>query len=211
MTEASDLAKQLYYSQHASWVQKTVGATSWTHTSPDDRASCPTGVAIDFDSVAALLVAARYFLSRLITCGLIQSLASLHLSHLHIPRPLATDAEQGELSAATSIASCLDFALRPNPAQMLIAVGLIMPLEPCVGTWSRVQRREKACGREDSPQCRHASEMQDWCIAQLQILCSRWRAGPIPRDNMEELYDMVVGGPVVPGTYQTQENGEALS
>lgn len=211
MIAASDRAKQLYYSPHASWIQKTAEATSRPHTSPSHGTSCPTGRTIDFDSVPALLLAARYFLSRLITCGLLQSLASLPLSHSHIPHPLAIAAERGELSAATSIAECLDYALRPNPAAMLIAVGLIMPLEPCVGTWSRVQRREKARGREDSPKARHASEMQEWCLAQLRVLCSRWRAGKIPRENMEQLYDMVVGGPVVPGTYQIQENGEGLS
>ncbi|KAF2171694.1 hypothetical protein M409DRAFT_17931 [Zasmidium cellare ATCC 36951] len=211
MSEACTLAKALYHSANASWVQKTVTATSRPSSPLHNKSTSPSGITLTFDSIPALTLSTRYTLSRLMTCGLLQKLTTHPLSRFFFPGTFAPEVEAAELSAATFIAECLDFALRPNPAQVLVAVTMIMPLEACVGTWSRLQRRERAAGRLDSLEFKHAVEMQDWCIEHLQRLCSRWRAGPIPRRNMEQLYDVLVGGPLVPSTYEFQENGVALS
>ncbi|KAK4503149.1 hypothetical protein PRZ48_006576 [Zasmidium cellare] len=203
ISEAYDLAKGLYHSENATWIQKTIDATSTSHPSP----FTPSGFAFTFTSTAAHALASRYFLSRLLISGLLTNLSTIPLSRIFFSPTFAREVESAEIAAAISISKCLDFALRPNPAQDLIACGMIMPLEVCLGTWSRVQKRSTA----DSEKYSHAAEMQKWCIKHLQSLCARWRAGPIPRENWEAIYDVLVGGELVRGTYELRENGVGLA
>lgn len=197
LAEVIELVNLLRYSAEDQWAREALAAMSWTTTSLSSETKSPTGTVLEFESTPAFVFAIRYYSYRLLIGGLLVTLATISDDQC-----LLAEAEYVELDAATSVAECLDYALKPGSAQCLISFGMILPLELSLGAWSRLQQREaKSLYSPGSLKYRQAVQMQDWCIENLQDLCQRWRAGPIPRDGMETMYGALVGGPLLDGPY----------
>lgn len=195
MALAISLARGLYQSTNAQWIAKTIAANSRAIKNANNHGTSPTGLVLDFDSTPAYILAIRYLLFRMLICGLLRTLTSLPSYRIIFPGLLSNEVEQNELSAATSATQCLDYALRPAPARPFVSLALMLPLEMSLAAWLRLRRRES--GYPDSARYKHATKMIDWCIADLPSVSSRWRAGNFPRDDMESLYDVLMGGPLV--------------
>lgn len=200
------LVGQLHGSEQESYVEKTIAARSWNNTSVDDQNTSPTGTALVFDSLPVFVLTSRYHLYRLLLGGLLVTLSTISPNAFN--EEAIKEAETIELTAATSLAECLDFALKPSPAQSLTIMAMILPLEISLGAWHRLQHREASVG--NSPKYQEAGRMASWCIEHLQGLCSRWRAGPIPRNRMEAMYGVFVGGPLLNDAYDYRKGEDEI-
>ncbi|KAK4493675.1 hypothetical protein PRZ48_014860 [Zasmidium cellare] len=195
LAEAIEVVNLLRDSAEDQCARETLATVSWTTTSLSSETKSPTGTVLAFESMDAFFFAKRYYSYRLLIGGLLVTLATIADD-----KDLLAEAEYIELDAATSVAECLDFALKPGPTQSLTCLALIAPLELSLGAWDRLQQRETSFAPEPhSLKYRQAVQMKDWCIENLQGICQRWRAGSIPRDRMETMYGAFVGGPLMDG------------
>ena len=149
---------------------------------------------LEFKSLQAFVLATRYNLYRVLICGLVQTLIKLgsHSNEFDIAA-----VEQEDVAAATAIAMCLPYALKPTVSRPLTALAMIIPLQLSLGTWTRLQQRHSA-GTVEHQQ---ATRTIDWSIENTNDLMLMWHSKLITLERMAMLCNMCAGGPLLEWIY----------
>lgn len=183
----------LFNYEGGSFVERTLGANSATVMDQNDLKALPTGFSVDFKSVRAFYVAAWYHFSQMILCGLMQRLDKMHAdgkAQLNIP-----GAKVRDVAAASSLAKCVEYALRPTRSRPFIAMAVLGPLQLSIGTWLRVQRQQPST---DTVEYVKAVNMIDWCLNKARIIEDMWQSAPATVERVAVLSDLFAGGPYIP-------------
>ncbi|KAF2171628.1 hypothetical protein M409DRAFT_50300 [Zasmidium cellare ATCC 36951] len=197
MTDVVELAEQLYTTEADFWIQDVVEANSSVIDRLEERYTSPLGMAMEFDSIEAFQLATRYFLYRLLICSIVQAVMTAHkVSGVFFPDRDVSDAEQGEISAATSLAMSIDYAMRPGPSQPLTALNMLLPIQVCVASWYRLQGRHS--GSNDLLY-RHAVRMTEWSSEQTIRIKKIWRGRWQSWARTQSLCGIFVGDPLPEG------------
>ena len=192
--KAINLTKELYNSDADRYCARALSLHTCTTATEEKTATLPTNAIIEFDSMSAFVLATRYYFFRCLICGLIETLGKLD------PDALSTDlpsVEQAGISAATSIAMCLDYALRPAPSRPFTVLGMIIPLQFSLGTWIRLQQRQPV----GTPGHQQATRMIDWTITNVNHLSQMWRGPHTDVERVGPICELTAGGPLSESLY----------
>jgi hypothetical protein len=146
--------------------------------------------AYNFASVPAFTLALRYYLHRVLVCGLLQSLCALPL--VDLPYDLA-EIEREDLIAAQSITRCADFGLYSPMSSPLVALKLIIPLQLGFGGWHRLEKRQIS---PDTADYYFAVQMKSWHIDVCHEVDHMWYNIPNNYQRLELICEMFAGGPL---------------
>lgn len=187
-SEASRLIKQWYKSTANTYIEKTLEEHMWTARNSDGVMRSPTGEYFEFDRLPAFGLAVRHYSYRILMCGLMQAVDSLDTESIDRD---AVAAQAEDISAATSLAMCLDYALKPTNAMPMTALGALMPLQAAYAAWYRLEKRQIS---DDTEDYRLAFKMKDWSLDSIHSLEAVWCDRSSRRERMEEYAEMVSGG-----------------
>lgn len=160
----------------------------WTVEWAGDPARSPNGQCFEFDSLIAFAIATRHFASRILTCGLMQTVESLEGGS---PNSGVTEAQQEDITSAISLGMCLSYALRPSESMPITALGLVMPLQVAHSAWYRMKKRHSSTNAEEY---QRAVRMKDWNMEGIHALENVWCDKHCNHERMDEYAEMVAGG-----------------
>lgn len=195
-----NLAQQLYHCQNDLYVQATLEEQMRTAECVHEAARPPDGLAFKFHSLSAFVLATRYYLHRTILCGLLQT---IHGFHQHTTVEAVQQAESEDIAAATAIAMCLDYAMRPVSTMALTALAMVIPLQHGLGSWDRLKRRQATT---DTLGYRQAVTMEDWFLDKIHHFDLMWRSPHTNHERMKRACHMFAGGPVVDGVCDVRDS-----
>jgi hypothetical protein len=175
------------------FAKRTLSAYSTVVKDPDGLKASPMGASLEFTSVRAYYVAVWYYFSQTILCGLMQRLDETHtggMALLNIPAAKARD-----VAAASSIAMCVDYALKPTRSKPFTALAILGPLQLPSGTWFRLRKRQRSTHTLEYMQ---AVSMVDWSLTKAHYIEDMWQSAPASVERMTLISDMFACGPFVP-------------
>ena len=187
------LAQELCSSEANVYVKETLAEHTWTLDCSNDNARSPTGTSLDFSSLSAFVLATRYHLCRMLLCGVLQTLASFGEATIPIDKQTVEDQD---VTAATAICMCLDYATRADPAMPLTALAMVIPLQVALGSWDRLERRQASTASQDY---RRAVRSSDWILDQVHWIDHMWRSTHTNHERMRQLCNLFAGGPAIAG------------
>ena len=147
---------------------------------------------LDFDGAQVFNLALGYYFSQIIICSLMQRLEEVHVGHtlmLDIPAARARD-----VAAATSLAMCVEYALKPTPSRPFTALAVLAPIQLSIGSWVRLQNRQASAGTAEYSR---AAKMVRWTSEKAHYMVEMWQSAPASVERITLISDMFSGGPFV--------------
>ena len=200
---ATSTAEILYNSNEDLYIQSTLRKHTRIVKCLEGTSRSPTGETFDFDGLNAFVLDTRYYLYRTLLCGLIQALDNFAPNSAFCNN---STAEQEDLSAATSISMCVDYAFEPTRALPLKALGVVIPIQLGLGAWHRLQHRQSSTDAE----YQRALLMKRWSLDRIQYLAEMWHVKPVEPKRMELVCEMFAGGPLIQDAYVPKQYESAL-
>ena len=194
-TSDADLIERivaLFNYDASAFVERTLSAHSTVVKDLEGLKASPMGVSLEFTSVHVFFVAVRYYISQIIICGLMQRLGEMHtdgMALLNIPAARARD-----VAAASSLAMCVDYTLKPTRSRPFTALAILGPIQLALGTWLRLQKRQPSTHTLEYMQ---AVSMMDWSLAKAHYIEQMWQSAPASVERMTLISEMFAGGPFV--------------
>lgn len=187
-TEAASLAKRLYQNNCQPWMDHilqneiNVSLTSSVRVLPFVQES------YHFNSVHGFELVTRYFASRILLCGIIQTLGTI--------APLASvfdisSVENEDLKVAKGVAMSVEYALNSNESLPFTALHIVKILKITFGAWQRLEKRQAR--REE---CEFACGMKDWCLDVTNHILKMWNCPLETKHQLELLAGAMVGNTV---------------
>lgn len=184
-------AYELYNCSLNSCVENTIDHSSWITKSSNEAIGSPVPRSLEFSSVSAFILAVRFYLFRVFLCGLLQT---LNKHHGALPGIDMAAVEAQDVASATTIAMCIQYAMRPGPSMPLTALAIALPLQLSIGAWNRLQRRQQRAGVKS---CEQAVEMREWYMYHINYLVRMWRGIIATPERLGALCDMFAGGQAI--------------
>ena len=191
--DAHILAKEIYESSNNNFIEQVLSEESMSSTTActllpplDDIQS------LDFKTGAAFVLAAKYYTYRTLLCSILLTLCSLEQTDPYF------DEEQIralDISAATTVAMCVEYGLGGPNSHPLIAMRLFLPVQMAFGTWHRIQKVESSREVFATPEYEQAVRMKEWCLGITRRLDHIWGNIPTDQRQLETLCEMFAGGP----------------
>lgn len=184
--EAAGLVKEWYKSTANAYIERALERHMWTVRSSQTRS--PAGEHFEFDTLSAFGTTVRHYSYRIFMCGLMQAVDGLDPGNLDVDTAAA---REEDVSAAMSLAMCVDYALKPGNAMPMTALAALMPLQAAYASWHRLQKRQPTT---DTEEYHYAIRMKDWSLDSIHALEAVWCDRSSRRERMEEYAEMVSGG-----------------
>lgn len=188
------LAHHLYHSPNNDFVDQVLAAESTCHQTTFNLMPPIDGIqSFQFPSLAAFVLATKYYTYQTLLCGLIQTLCSANLASGTFDEE---EVQARDVSAATAIAMCVEYALGPPGPHPIVAMRLFLPMQMAFGTWHRLER---AVSRKDiliKSIYDKAGALKDWTIGIARMLDHMWATFPTDHRGMEKTVEMFAGGPL---------------
>jgi hypothetical protein len=106
------------------------------------------------------------------------------------------EVQGNDISAATSIAMCVEYALRsPNP-HPIVEMRLFLPMQMAFGIWHRLQQAEGSKKLFAHPLYINAA-MEHWSFGIARRLDHTWSNFPTDFHEMDSIVEMIAGGPLL--------------
>ena len=192
---ASDLTQSIYDSAEDMYVKNTLYRHITNVPSANTETDQPYDSIFVFDSLDTFVLAIRYYLYRVLICGLLLRIKSIDADVL--PMGL-TSIEEADMEAAMSVSRCLEYALRPAPSRPMTALGMMIPLQTAIGTWHRLRKRQIST---TTPEYQFARRMEDWSTGAIKDISSIWRCRAMNVMRNELICELFAGGPLLDLVY----------
>lgn len=145
-----------------------------------------------FDSVEHLQLCLWDWLSRMLICGLLQSLNTLFPdSPLVDPGFL----ERDDIQAAECIAMSAQWTKGLDPRLSLVELRHLVPMQISFGAWHRLEKREAMTA---SAEWHRARKMKDWVFSNTQQTTQKWRCQLNDFQTLELKMEVFAGAPLPP-------------
>ena len=190
--KATALAEEIYNSEDTCFVRGTLAKfiTPTPTSSPEVKASS-LNFSFHFESFDAFNLATRYFLHRVLLCGLIQTLCDLRHCNLQIDRSAA---ETEDILAAMSIAQCVDWALNQHLSNPLAELKMLNTLQLGFGAWHRLQKKQPSTETGDY---QYGLSMKAWFVHIANHIDRIWQSRLTSYQRLEFITEMFAGGPLM--------------
>jgi hypothetical protein len=99
-----------------------------------------------------------------------------------------------DISAATSIVICVEYALGSPNLHSTVAMRLFLAKQMAFGTWHRVQRAESSNNLFVTPEYNKAVALKNFSTGIARRLDHMWGNFPTDYDEMEKTVEMSAGG-----------------
>ena len=175
-----------------SYVARTIEECSKTVDETEISRASPMEGSLEFDAIQVFYTAVGYYLSQIIICSLIQRLGEVHVGDttlLDIPA-----ARAGDVAAATSLAKCISYALKPTPSRPFTALAVLAPVQLSIGSWFRLQERQVST---DTAEYSRAVDMVKWTSEKADYIVEMWQSAPASVERLTLISKMFAGGPYV--------------
>lgn len=149
----------------------------------------------EFRTGAAFVLAAKYYTYRVLLCGLILALCALEQSQSPF---YENEVQREDISAATAVAMCIEYALKPPTGHTLMAMRLFLPVQMAFGSWDRLEKTQSRQNLFASPEYKKAVYMKHWCVGISRKIDHMWGNLPTDYHQLEELCELFAGGPAAP-------------
>jgi hypothetical protein len=193
--EAHALAQEIYNSSNDDFIEQVLSEESITNTTACTLLPPIEGIqSFEFKTGAAFVLAAKYYTYRMLLSSILLTLCSLaHTDYSFDDEQIRAQ----DISAAISVAMCVEYGLEGPHSHPLIAMRLFLPIQMAFGTWHRVQKAERNRELFATPQYEKAAQMKEWCLGITRRLDHIWGNIPTDQRQLERLCEMFAGGPLL--------------
>ena len=194
VVEACSLARLLYSSLNNEFVERTLAREATSNPTTFKLMPPIDGIqSFQFPSLAAFVLATKYYTYRVLLCGLIRTLCVTGLTNGMFREE---EVRREDISAATSIAMCVEYALGPPNPHPIVAMRLFLPMQMAFGTWHRLQQAESTKGLFTTPRYKKAVALKHWSIGIARRVDHMWGNFPTDYYQMERTVERFAGGPL---------------
>jgi hypothetical protein len=175
-----------------SYVERTIKQYSKSVQGIRASRASPTEGSLYFDGAQVFYMALGYYFSQIILCSLMQRLEEVHVGCIAMLDIRAARAR--DVAAATSLATCIEYALKPIPSRPFTALAVLAPIQLAIGSWVRLQKRQPST---DTAEYLRAAEMVRWTSEKAHYIVQMWQSAPASVERITIISDMFAGGPYV--------------
>lgn len=188
--EAVQVAQTLYASPLETCIRQSLANELSTRLAISGLVPAVVGsYCFDFETLESYVLATQYYAYRILLCGLIESLCTLNDAKGMF---ILQDVREADVTAATSVAMFIEYALGSSKPHPVRALRLQLPLQVAFGAWDRLQKRQVTSAGFEYDKAIH---MKRWSMEMLGKIDDIWGILRTDRGLKESSCEMAAGGP----------------